>query len=135
MTRKLHVGGVPFVPSSRPPLAAYRGTGYELVMSRPFFAYMLQCADGSYYVGHTDDMDLAEHHEGGKCGYTETRLPVQLVWLQEFPARAEALGAELQIKNWSRAKKQALARGDFDELRWAAKKKDWAAYRQRRQPP
>jgi predicted GIY-YIG superfamily endonuclease len=106
-------------------------------MDRPFFAYILQCADGSYYVGHTDDLEkrLAEHREGGKCTYTETRRPVQLAWSQEFATRAEALAAELQIKNWNRAKKQALARGDFGELHRAAKKKAWAAYRQRRQLP
>jgi predicted GIY-YIG superfamily endonuclease len=59
---------------------------------------------------------------------------VRLVWSQEFCTREEALAAEMQIKNWSRAKKQALASGDFDGLSKAPKKKDWAAYRQRRQP-
>jgi hypothetical protein len=64
-----------------------------MVLSRPFFTYMLQCADGSYYVGHTDDLEkrLAEHEEGRKCAYTETRRPVQLRWSQEFASRAEAL--------------------------------------------
>lgn len=111
-------------------------------MARPFFAYMLHCADGSYYVGQTDDLEkrLFEHQEGGKCAYTiraytETRRPVRLVWSQEFATREEALAAEHQIKNWSRAKKQALARGDFEALSKAAKKTDWAAYRQRRQRP
>jgi len=60
---------------------------------------------------------------------------VQLIWSQEFATRAEALSAELQIKNWNRAKKQALVRGDFEELRRAARKKDWGAYRQRQRPP
>ncbi len=103
-------------------------------MGRPFFAYMLQCADESYYVGHTDDLEkrLCEHNEGGKCAYTESRQPLQLVWSQEFATREEALAAELQIKRWSRAKKQALASGDFAGLSRAAKKKDWAACRQRR---
>src|SRR2546425_70779 len=103
-------------------------------MGRPFFAYMVQCADGSYYVGHTDDLEkrLREHSEGGKCTYTETRQPLQLVWSQEFATREEALAAEVQIKKWSRAKKQALARGYFGALSKAAKKRDWAAYRARR---
>ena len=98
---------------------------------------MLQCADGSYYLGHTDDLQkrLAEHEEGGKCAYSETRRPVQLPWSQEFASRAEALAAELQIKRWSRAKKRALVRGDLAALHGAAKKKDWAAYRQRKQQP
>ena len=104
-------------------------------MARPFVAYMLYCADESYYVGHTDDLEkrILEHQEGGKCAYTETRRPVRPVWSQEFATREEALAAALRIKNWSRAKKQALASGNFDELRTAAKKKDWAAYRERRQ--
>ena len=108
-----------------------------MVVSRPFFAYMLQCADGSYYVGHTDDLEkrLAEHDEGGKCAYTEARRPVQLCWSQEFASREEALAAELQIKPWSRAKKQALVSGDLVALRRAAKKKGWAAYSQRKQQP
>jgi putative endonuclease len=104
-------------------------------MARPFFAYMLRSADESYYVGHTDDLEkrVLEHQEGGTCAYTATRLPVRLVWSQEFATRQEALAPELRIKNWSRAKKQALASGDFNELRTGAKKKDWAAYLQRRQ--
>ena len=61
-------------------------------MSQPFFAYMRQCADGSYYVGHTDDWEkrLAPHEEGGNCAYTETRRPVQLCWSQAFASREEA---------------------------------------------
>lgn len=104
-------------------------------MARPFVAYLLRCADESYYVGHTDDLErrFHEHVEGGKCAYTERRRPVELVWSQEFATRAEALAAELQIKGWSRAKKQALIREDFAALSSAAKKKDWASYRRRRQ--
>jgi predicted GIY-YIG superfamily endonuclease len=104
-------------------------------MGRPFFAYMLRCADDSYYVGHSDDLEkrVLEHSEGGKCSYTESRRPVQLIWSQEFSTREEALAAELQIKKWSRAKKRALASGDWKALSQAAKKGNWAGYRQRRQ--
>ena len=100
-----------------------------------FYTYMLQCADGSYYVGQTDDLEkrIFEHQEGGKCAYTEARRPVKLVWSQEFASRLEALTAESQIKKWSRAKKQALIRSDFAAVSQAAKKKDWEAYRERRQ--
>jgi len=103
-------------------------------MGQPFFTYMLLCADGSYYVGHTDDLErrLGEHQEGGKCAYTETRRPVQMVWSEEFTTRDEALAAELRIKKWSRVKKEALAARDFEELRRAARKKDWASYQRRR---
>ena len=55
-------------------------------MARPFFAYMLRCSDGTYYVGHTDELDrrLAEHETGATGGYTATRRPIQLVWFEEF---------------------------------------------------
>ncbi|HEY1605430.1 MAG TPA: GIY-YIG nuclease family protein [Allosphingosinicella sp.] len=80
-----------------------------------FWAYMLHCADRSFYVGHTDDLDvrIAQHVSGDYGGHTSTRLPVKLVWSDEFPSRYEALSAERQIKGWSRAKKFALIRGDW----------------------
>jgi putative endonuclease len=80
-----------------------------------FWAYMLHCADRSFYVGHTDDLEarIAAPQSGLIRGYTSTRLPVILVWSDEFPSRYEALQAERQIKGWSRAKKLALIRGDW----------------------
>ena len=97
-----------------------------------FWAYMLHCADRSFYVGHTDDLEhrLAQHHQGAIEGYTCTRLPVKLVWSAEFPSRYEALAAERQIKGWRRAKKLALIRGDWDLIAMLAKnreEKDWAS--------
>ncbi len=88
-----------------------------------FWAYILRCADGSYYTGHTDDLEhrLAQHQSGALPGYTHSRRPVDLFWTQEFPSRVEALQAELQIKPWSRAKKEALARADWSELSRYAK--------------
>ena len=102
-------------------------------MARPFFAYMLRCSDGSYYVGHTDELErrLAEHETGAGSGYTATRQPVRLVWFEEFPTREEARMVEAQIKKWSRRKKDARIEGRMEELR-AAARKDWASYRRRR---
>jgi tRNA/rRNA methyltransferase len=89
-----------------------------------FHAYMLRCADGSYYVGHTDNLDLriAQHQAGSLPSYTATRLPVSIVWSETFGSRDEALSAEQQIKGWSRKKKEALIAGDFDALRQHARK-------------
>jgi putative endonuclease len=103
-------------------------------MAKPFFAYILLCADGSYYVGHTDDLEkrLWEHQEGGKCVYTSARRPVTLVWSQDFNTREDAKEAELKIKKWSRAKKEALIRGDYDAISLAAEK-NWEGYRRRRE--
>jgi predicted GIY-YIG superfamily endonuclease len=81
----------------------------------PFWAYMLHCADRSFYVGHTDNLDerIGAHQSGLIKGYTSSRLPAKLVWSQEFASRYEALVAERQVKGWSRAKKLALIRGDW----------------------
>ena len=83
-----------------------------------FYAYMLRCSDGSYYVGHSDELDarISAHQLGSIPGYTHKRLPVQLVWYQDFPTREEALAAERQIKGWSRAKKEALIKGDWETI-------------------
>ncbi|MDB5670741.1 MAG: tRNA/rRNA methyltransferase, partial [Alphaproteobacteria bacterium] len=85
---------------------------------------MLRCSDGSYYLGHTEDLDvrLAQHQAGELPGYTMKRRPVTLVWSERFAERDEAFSAERRIKNWSRAKKEALIRGDRDAIRELAKK-------------
>jgi predicted GIY-YIG superfamily endonuclease len=87
-------------------------------MLKPFFTYILQCADGSYYTGSTDELEkrIAEHQNGEGCEWTRKRLPVEFLWRQEFPTRDEARAAELQIKKWSRAKKEALIAGKFELL-------------------
>lgn len=89
----------------------------------PFFIYILKCADGSYYVGHTDDLEprIVAHEEGLVSGYTRRRRPVIFQYAAEFPTRAEAIASERQIKGWSRAKKEALIRGDWDRIRELAK--------------
>ncbi len=89
-----------------------------------FYAYMLRCADGSYYAGHTDDLDarMAAHQSGLMPGYTSKRIPVQLAWSQEFAERDHAFAAERQIKGWSRPKKEALIRGDWEAIQLLSRK-------------
>src|SRR3990170_5996227 len=84
-----------------------------------FFVYMLECSDGSIYTGHTDNLEarLAAHNDGRFRGYTFNRRPARLIFHQQFATRDEAFRAEREIKGWSRAKKLALARGDWAELR------------------
>jgi predicted GIY-YIG superfamily endonuclease len=83
-----------------------------------FWVYILKCADGSYYTGHTDNLEkrIGEHRSGDWGTYTSTRLPVELVFSQDFSSREEALTSERQIKGWSRKKKEAMMRGDWDEV-------------------
>ena len=90
-----------------------------------FFAYLLRCADGSFYAGHSDDLArrLGEHQTGICGGYTASRLPVELAWSAEFATRDEALAAERQIKGWSRKKKEAMIRGDWVEVSGLAQSK------------
>lgn len=80
--------------------------------------YILKCADGSYYTGSTNNLPLrlAEHQVGEGSTYTHSRLPVELVYAQEFSSEHEAFLRERQVKGWSRAKKEALIRGDFEAL-------------------
>ena len=80
-----------------------------------FYVYILHCADGSFYTGHTDDLEarLAAHRQRRYCGYTAKRLPVKLIFCDALPTRDEAFAAERRIKGWTRAKKLALAQGDW----------------------
>jgi len=94
------------------------------------YVYILECSDGSYYVGSTPNLELrlAQHQTGFFGGYTASRLPVQLVWSAEFPSDNDAFLRERQIKGWSRAKKEALIRGDWNGLHEVVKEE-----RQRRE--
>ena len=91
-----------------------------------FWVYILRCADDSYYTGHTDNLEkrLAEHQSGICDGYTPARLPVTLVFSQEFSTRLEALTCERQIKGWSRKKKEAMIRVDWAEVSRLARSKN-----------
>jgi tRNA/rRNA methyltransferase len=86
---------------------------------KPFYVYMLECCDESYYIGHTDDIEkrISEHEQGRGSGYTKTRLPVRVVYVQDFMTRDEAINAEQQIKGWSRKKKKALIDNDWEMIK------------------
>ncbi len=86
---------------------------------------MLRCADGSYYVGKTQsslESRVAEHNAGKYGGFTSSRRPVEVVWQQEFARYTDANATERQIKGWNRAKKEALIRGDFEQIRRLARR-------------
>ena len=80
-----------------------------------FSAYLLRCSDGTYYAGHTDDLDqrIAQHQSGALGGYTARRRPVTLVWHDTFQTRDDAFAVERKLKGWGRTKKQALIAGDW----------------------
>ena len=91
----------------------------------PFWVYILKCGDGSYYTGHTDNLEyrVAMHQEGRIDGYTKSRHPVTLVFSEQFGTRLEALEMEQRIKGWSRKKKEAMMRGDWKEVSRLAESK------------
>jgi putative endonuclease len=89
---------------------------------------MLRCADGSYYVGSAtgDDLEprILAHQTGAYPGsYTLKRRPVTLVWSEYFDRIVDAVSAERQIKGWSRAKKEALIRGDWTRIHALARRR------------
>ena len=91
-----------------------------------FFVYILECVDGSFYTGLTNDLDarLYEHSNGivENC-YTYTRRPVALRYFELYHEINEAIFRENQIKGWSRVKKLALINSDIEELKKLAKLK------------
>ncbi len=78
-----------------------------------FFCYILECEDGSLYVGVTDDprRRLEEHNQGRGAAWTAERRPVRLVWTEEHQTLASARQRENQLKRRGRAKKAALVWG------------------------
>jgi putative endonuclease len=88
---------------------------------------MLRCVDGSFYVGSATGDDLtrrvAEHQSGFYDGYTSTRRPVSLVWSEHFTRITDAIAVERQIKGWTRAKKEALIKGDWSAIQQLSKRR------------
>jgi predicted GIY-YIG superfamily endonuclease len=88
---------------------------------KPFFVYILECNDGSYYIGQTDDLShrIDQHMQNDKLlgNYVSKRMPFKLVYVAEFETRDEARELERQLKGWTRKKKQALISGGFDAVR------------------
>ena len=89
-----------------------------------FYVYILKCSDNSYYTGQTDDIEkrINEHIIGQGCEYTNNRLLVSLVYMECFDRRLDALVMENRIKKWSRRKKEALIKKDWDKLIFLSKR-------------
>lgn len=85
--------------------------------------YILACSDGSYYTGSTNNLELrlAQHQAGEGANHTKKRLPVTLVYFEEFQRIDEAFYREKQVQGWSRNKKEALIHGIPEKLNELAK--------------
>jgi putative endonuclease len=86
--------------------------------------YILECSDGTYYVGSTKDLEfrLSEHQAGKGSKYTSRRLPIKLVYSEEYERVVDAYTREKQVQNWSRAKRDALINGNPEMLPKLARK-------------
>ncbi|MFY8185291.1 MAG: GIY-YIG nuclease family protein [Bacteroidia bacterium] len=96
-------------------------------MARHLFVYILKCADDSYYIGVTNNLERRfEEHVTGfiESCYTFSRRPLELVYQNEFQNPNDAIAFEKQIKKCSRAKKEALIAGDIDKLKELSKSKN-----------
>lgn len=74
------------------------------------YTYILKCNDDTLYTGWTTDLKkrLAAHNSGKGAKYTRPRLPVTLVYYEEFQTKQEAMRREYAIKQLSRSEKEAL---------------------------
>ena len=87
------------------------------------FVYILKCSDDTYYTGSTIDLEKRtdQHQSGLGANYTRKRLPVELVYVEEYNRIDEAFHREKQIHKWSQKKKVALVNGEIDDLRLLSK--------------
>lgn len=90
------------------------------------YTYILKCSDDSYYTGSTKDLDrrLKQHQSGEGAKHTASRLPVKLVYSEEYDRIDAAFKREKQIQNWSRAKKEALINNQIQDLKEMAECKN-----------
>ena len=87
------------------------------------YMYILECSDGSYYTGSTNDLELrlSQHLNGEGSNHTRKRLPVKLLYFEQFSRIDDAFSREKQVQGWSRIKKEALIKDMSDELHGLAK--------------
>jgi len=81
-----------------------------------FYTYLARCSDGSLYTGYTVDLTKreAKHNEGKGARYTRVRLPVKIVYSEEFQTKSEAMKREYEIKRLSKKDKEGMV---LDETR------------------
>jgi len=95
------------------------------------YLYILECVDGTYYTGSTWHLEIriAEHNLGLGANYTRKRLPVKLVYAEEFDRIEDAFLREKHIQNWSHKKKKALIDNNVKKLHELAECKNRSHYK------
>jgi putative endonuclease len=100
--------------------------------SRYLFVYILKCSDNSYYTGVTNNPErrIEEHNSGeNKNSYTSQRLPVEMIYCEKFTDFNLAIIWEKKIKDWSRKKKEALIKENWDQLKIEAACKNYTSHK------
>ena len=82
-----------------------------------YYTYILRCSDGTYYTGYTDHLErrVKVHNKGKGAKYTRGRLPVELMYYEEFETKAEAMKREWKLKQLDRGKKEKLIFGKKEQ--------------------
>jgi len=95
------------------------------------YMYILLCSDGTYYTGSTKNLErrLEEHQNGEGANHTKKRLPVELIYVEEFARIDYAFYREKQVQGWSRDKKEALIKSDTNLLHKLAECKNESHYK------
>ncbi len=99
---------------------------------KTYYVYILECSDKTYYTGVTNNLErrFSEHSEGyNPKSYTHKRRPVKLLFSLEFRYINKAIAFEKQLKGWSRAKKQALIEGKFEDLKMLSECRNFTHYK------
>lgn len=80
---------------------------------KPWLVYGLECSDGTYYIGATNDLErrLSKHNAGKASAYTRSRMPVRVIWSEVVGSKSDALKREAGLKKLSRNEKTALFNG------------------------
>lgn len=101
------------------------------------YMYILQCCDESYYTGSTNNLELrlAQHQSGEGANHTKKRLPVKLMYFEEYARIDEAFYREKQVQGWSRKKKEALIQGMSEDLHRLAECMNQSHYKNYKKPP
>lgn len=76
------------------------------------YTYMLECSDGTFYTGYTTNLErrLKQHNSGKGSKYTRCRLPVKLIYCEEFTSKHDAMSRECALKKFSRKEKEKLVK-------------------------
>ncbi|MGB7054421.1 MAG: GIY-YIG nuclease family protein [bacterium] len=84
-----------------------------------WYVYILKCRNNALYTGITNNIGrrLKEHNSGKGGSYTKSQLPVSLVYSESHGSKSEALKREIQLKGWTKRKKQALIERNYAKLR------------------